>query len=102
MKVISVSEAGFLDELEEIIRERTVHPRPGSYIAGIMNDPKGIDKVLEKVGEETTEFIIAVKNGDPHRTVEESADLVFHFLLALRAAGIDMDAVIEELKKRKK
>ena len=70
--------------------------------AGLLTDTKGIDKVLEKIGEESTEFIIAVKNGIPERTVEEASDLIFHLLVALRAADIDLSDVMQELKKRRK
>ncbi len=58
--------------------------------------------MLEKVGEESTEFIIAVKNGMNERTIEEASDLIFHLLVALRAADIDLSDVIQELKKRRK
>jgi phosphoribosyl-ATP pyrophosphohydrolase len=58
--------------------------------------------VLEKVGEEATEFVIAVKNGSRDRTVAEAADLLFHLMVALRAAEIDLDQVMEELASRRK
>lgn len=97
-----MSDTDVLDELFTVINDRIVNPKPGSYITGLANDPKGIDKVLEKVGEETTEFIIAMKNGVPGRTVEEAADLQFHLLIALRIAGIDLSDLMAELKKRRK
>ena len=56
----------------------------------------------EKVGEESTEFIIAIKNGVPARTAEEAADLFFHILVALRAADVDLKDVIQELEPRRK
>ncbi len=96
-----MSETEVLDELFRIIDDRIVNPKPGSYVTGLVTDPKGIDKVLEKVGEETTEFIIAIKNGIPGRTVEEAADLQFHLLIALRVAGIDISDLMTELKKRR-
>jgi len=89
-------------ELWEIICERAAHPTPDSYTSRLLNDPKGIDKVLEKVGEESTEFILAVKNGVQERTVEEAADLLFHMLVALRAADVDLADVMAELKGRRK
>jgi phosphoribosyl-ATP pyrophosphohydrolase len=97
-----VSETEVLDELFRVIDDRIVNPEPGSYVSGLVTDPKGIDKVLEKVGEETTEFIIAMKNGIPGRTVEEAADLQFHLLIALRLAGIDLSDLMTELKKRRR
>lgn len=89
-------------ELWEIICERAAHPTESSYTSRLLRDEKGIDKVLEKVGEEATEFILAVKNGMPERTTEEAADLLFHILVALRAADIDLASVIAELEKRRK
>jgi len=89
-------------ELWEIICERAVHPTNSSYTSRLLRDEKGIDKVLEKVGEESTEFILAVKNGVPERTTEEAADLLFHILVALRAADVDLACVITELEKRRK
>ena len=89
-------------ELWAVICDRADHPSEASYTSRLLNDKKGIDKVLEKVGEEATEFILAVKNGKNERTVEESADLLFHLLVALRAAGVDLDDVMKELEKRRK
>jgi phosphoribosyl-ATP pyrophosphohydrolase len=89
-------------ELWELIGDRATHPVDGSYTCSLFSDKKGIDKVLEKVGEEATEFIIAVKNGTKERTAEEAADLLFHLLVALRASGTDLDAVVKELEHRRK
>jgi len=89
-------------ELWEVICERAEHPSENSYTSRLLRDKKGIDKVLEKVGEESTEFIIAVKNGVPQRTTEEAADLFFHILVALRAANVDLKDVIGELERRRK
>ncbi len=89
-------------ELWEVIGKRSESPDPNSYTSRLLNDKKGIDKVLEKVGEESTEFILAVKNGVNERTVEETADLLFHLLVALRGAGIDLADVMHELEHRRK
>ena len=89
-------------EIWEVIEDRARNPSPESYTSRLLTDRKGIDKVLEKVGEESTEFILAVKNGIPERTVEEASDLIFHFLVALQAAGIDLADVMEELRKRRR
>jgi phosphoribosyl-ATP pyrophosphohydrolase len=89
-------------ELWAVIRDRAEKPSPESYTSRLLTDRKGIDKVLEKVGEESTEFILAVKNGIPERTVEEATDLLFHYLVALQAAGIDLADVMKELEKRRK
>lgn len=89
-------------ELWAVICERADHPSEASYTSRLLADPKGIDKVLEKVGEESTEFILAVKNGKNERTVEETSDLLFHLLVALRAAGVELSDVMQELEKRRK
>lgn len=89
-------------ELWGVICERADTPNESSYTSRLLADKKGIDKVLEKVGEEATEFILAVKNGKNERTVEETADLLFHILVALRGAGVDLSDVMKELEKRRK
>jgi len=89
-------------ELWEVIGERAANPDENSYTSRLLRDKKGIDKVLEKVGEESTEFIIAVKNGIPERTTEEAADLLYHLLVALKGAGIELEDVLAELESRRK
>jgi phosphoribosyl-ATP pyrophosphohydrolase len=91
-----------LADLWEIINKRAAHPSGNSYTSRLLSDAKGIDKVLEKVGEESAEFIIAAKNNVPERTVEEASDLIYHLLVALRAADIDLADVMDELSKRRK
>ncbi len=89
-------------ELWSVICDRKENPKEGSYTTRLFTDEKGIDKVLEKVGEESTEFILAVKNGVPERTASEAADLLFHLLVALRASGVDLAEVLAELEHRRK
>ena len=89
-------------EIWNVINDRAEHPSEQSYTSRLLTDEKGIDRALEKVGEETTEFILAVKNGVPERTIEEAADLLFHLLVALRAAGVDLADVFLELEQRRK
>ncbi len=85
-----------------VIQERAKTPSLESYTSRLLNDDKGIDKILEKVGEESIEFIIAAKNGINERTVQEASDLIFHLLVALRAADIDLSDVMQELERRRK
>jgi phosphoribosyl-ATP pyrophosphohydrolase len=91
-----------ISEIWSVILERAEKPSEESYTSRLLTDGKGIDKVLEKVGEESTEFIIAAKNGVHERTIEEASDLIFHLLVALRAAGIDLTDVMQELERRRK
>jgi phosphoribosyl-ATP pyrophosphohydrolase len=97
-----MKESSVLPEIWDVIMDRLAHPREGSYVSRLATGEKGIDGILEKVGEEAVEFILAVKNGDPRATVSEAADLQFHLLLALAAAGIDADQVFAELKGRRR
>jgi phosphoribosyl-ATP pyrophosphohydrolase len=85
-----------------VIQERAKTPSLESYTSRLLNDDKGIDKILEKVGEESIEFIIAAKNGMNERTVQEASDLIYHLLVALCAADIDLSDVMQELERRRK
>jgi phosphoribosyl-ATP pyrophosphohydrolase len=91
-----------LPELWEVIQDRLAHPREGSYIARLAGGEKGMDGILEKVGEEAVEFILAVKNGDRRATVSEAADLQFHLLLALAASGNSLEELLTELARRRR
>lgn len=91
-----------LDELWQVITDRLANPKAGSYISGLVSGDKGTDRALEKVGEEATEFIIAIKNGDHQNIISEAADLQFHLLIALKANGVEFTEVLEELGRRRK
>jgi phosphoribosyl-ATP pyrophosphohydrolase len=90
-----------LDEVYNVIKDRKEHPKEGSYVASLYADKKGIDKVLEKIGEESTEVIIAAKNGGEKEIVSESADLVFHLMVMLAAKDIPFQKVRDELQRRR-
>lgn len=90
-----------LREIWEIIEERAETRPAGSYVASVLGHRKGMDKALEKLGEESVEYIIAAKNGVEEQTIEEAADLLFHFLLALKASEIPLDAVLDALAERR-
>ncbi len=94
------NEKNFLYELEDIIQERVSNPSSSSYVSTLFD--KGIDKIAQKVGEEATELVIASKNTDNKLFIEESADLLFHFLLILQKKGFKINDVITELKTRNK
>jgi phosphoribosyl-ATP pyrophosphohydrolase len=91
-----------LAALWDVIEDRAAHPSDASYVSRILRDSKGVDRALEKMGEESIEFLLAVKNGGQDRTVAEAADLLFHYLIALRAAGLTLEDVLVELEKRRK
>ncbi len=89
-----------LEELFQVIKERQEKRPPGSYTAKLFN--KGLDKMLEKLGEETTELIIEAKNRDREEVVEESADVLYHLLVILAEQGITPAEVFAELAERRK
>jgi phosphoribosyl-ATP pyrophosphohydrolase len=69
-----------------------------SYVAGLYD--KGLDTILKKIGEESTETIIAAKSGDKQQIVHETADLWFHCLVMLAQQNIDARLVLQELERR--
>jgi phosphoribosyl-ATP pyrophosphohydrolase len=62
---------------------------------------QGLDKILKKVGEESAEVIIAAKNGDSQALVAELADLFYHVLVLMNQSGISLEALEEELLRRR-
>jgi len=88
----------FLARLEGVIAQRAEEKPEASYTARLLE--KGISRVAQKVGEEGVEVALAgVKDGE-QKVVEESADLVFHLMVLLRARGIPLEAVVRELEGR--
>jgi phosphoribosyl-ATP pyrophosphohydrolase len=94
--------ADMLDEVYEVILDRKNNPKQGSYVASLYNDPKGLDRVLEKIGEESTELVIAAKNGGEKEIIGESADLFFHVMILLAAKDIPLDKIRAEFEKRRR
>lgn len=97
--VVYESESDFtLDGLYELIEGRKTEPKEGSYTTYLFE--KGIDKILKKVGEESTEVIVAGKGGDKKETIYEIADLIYHLTVLAVEMGISLDDVIAELASR--
>lgn len=90
---------GLLTELYELIESRERDRPAGSYTTYLFD--KGLDKILKKVGEESTETIIAAKNDDRKLFVAEVSDLVYHLLVLLVARGVSLDEVRAELSQRR-
>ena len=87
-----------LRALYELIQGRKSEPKEGSYTTYLFE--KGLDKILKKVGEESTEVIVAAKGGDKGETVYEIADLVYHVFVLMAEAGITPEEVLRELAGR--
>ncbi len=88
-----------LDELYEVIVGRRENPVEGSYTNYLFD--KGLDKILKKMGEETTEVVIAAKNGSHGEIVYEMADLLYHLSVLMVAQGITWQELDDELKRRR-
>lgn len=87
-----------LDALAKLIEGRKLEKKEGSYTTYLFE--KGIDKILKKVGEESTEVIIAAKADDKKETVYEIADLTYHVLVLMVEMGISIDDIKKELAGR--
>ena len=84
--------------LMELIRGRKTEGKEGSYTTYLFE--KGLDKILKKVGEESTEVIIAAKAEDKKETIYEIADLAYHIMVLMVEAGISLEDITEELASR--
>ncbi|MBI2919297.1 MAG: bifunctional phosphoribosyl-AMP cyclohydrolase/phosphoribosyl-ATP diphosphatase HisIE [Chloroflexi bacterium] len=89
-----------LQELWQVILERRRTMPEGSYTASVLKG--GVDRAGQKVIEEAGEAVIAAKNADPQAIASEMADLWFHSLLLLAAAGVPPQAVCQELERRRR
>ena len=84
--------------LFQLIRGRKEEKKEGSYTTYLFE--KGLDKILKKVGEESTEVIIAAKAQDKAETIYEIADLAYHVMVLMIEAGIDLEDIHRELSSR--
>ena len=91
---------GFLTALEDVIRERRENAPENSYVASLFS--KGINKIAQKVGEEAVELVIESKDDSEELFLNESADLLFHYLILLQAKGYALSDVVDILKQRHK
>jgi phosphoribosyl-ATP pyrophosphohydrolase len=87
-----------INELFKIIEDRKANPTNDSYTAKLLAD--GEDRILQKIGEEAVELILAAKGQGNQRLVEETADLFYHVLVILAAKGIMLEDVEYELRIR--
>ena len=90
---------GFLSELESIIKSRKENLEDeNSYVASLFR--KGINKIAQKVGEEAVEVVIEAKDDNEELFLNESADLLFHYLILLQAKGYTLNDIVGVLKSR--
>ncbi len=92
-------EYGFLSQLEKVITDRKSNiDDDKSYVASLFKS--GINKIAQKVGEEAIEVVIEAKDDNDELFVNESADLLFHYLILLQAKGFTLDDIALVLSKR--
>ncbi len=86
-----------LEELAAVLESRKSESPDTSYVASLYARP---DKMLEKIGEEAVETIIAAKNNDREQVIRETADLWFHSMVMLAQKGLSPEDVLAELARR--
>lgn len=94
----NTSNFGFLSVLEKIITNRKKSKPKGSYVATLFDS--GINKIAQKVGEEAIEVVIEAKDDNEALFLNESADLLFHYLILLQAKEFVLEDVVRILEKR--
>jgi phosphoribosyl-ATP pyrophosphohydrolase/phosphoribosyl-AMP cyclohydrolase len=90
----------FLNKLEQIIADRKKADPSSSYVASLF--AKGINKIAQKVGEEAVELVIEAKDNNEQLFLDESADLLFHYLILLQSKGYQLTDVVKVLAQRHK
>jgi phosphoribosyl-ATP pyrophosphohydrolase len=96
----SSTETDVLRDLFATIESRKADLPEGSYTASLFTHEKGENAVLEKLGEESTELILAAKDDDAEELAYESADFVYHLLVLLSMKGMDVEDLLTELEGR--
>ena len=90
----------FLNQLEQVIAQRKLAAPDTSYVASLF--AKGVNKIAQKVGEEAVEMVIESKDNNDLLFLDESADLLFHYLILLQAKGFELKDVVKVLEQRHK
>lgn len=96
-----MSDDDVLDDVFAVIEDRKETLPEDSYTASLFTHEKGENAVLEKLGEETTELILAAKDDDRAELAHESADIVYHLLVLLSMKEMDLSDLRSELENRR-
>ncbi len=94
----AVNNEQVLFKLYNTVKDRYASPKEGAYTTYLFD--KGLDKILKKVGEESSEVIIASKNEDETETIYEISDLVYHLMVLMVNQGVEFSSILKELQKR--
>ena len=93
--------AAVLDDLFAVIERRKETLPEDSYTASLFTHERGANAALEKVGEETTEFVLAAKDQNREQLAHEAADVVYHLLVVLAMQEMSVEDLREELRDRR-
>jgi phosphoribosyl-ATP pyrophosphohydrolase/phosphoribosyl-AMP cyclohydrolase len=93
-------DARMLERVFEVIKERIRNPSQKSYVSRLTAE--GEDAVLQKIGEEATEIVLAAKASNAKEVTHEAADEIFHIMVLLAQKGIPINSIFEELERRHK
>lgn len=93
-------DAKLVERIFEVIKERILNPTEKSYVSRLT--AKGENAVLQKIGEETVEIILAAKGDNANEVTHEAADLLFHIMVLFAQKGYIFNSIFEELKQRHK
>lgn len=91
--------ADTLSQVYSVIRDRKANPKPGSYTNHLFEG--GDNKILQKIGEEAVEVVMACKDDEPDEIAGEVADLLYHTLVAIAHHDVDLKAVYRKLQSRR-
>ncbi|MDD2440095.1 MAG: phosphoribosyl-ATP diphosphatase [Methanosarcinaceae archaeon] len=94
------ADLSILNQVYDIILDRKANYDENSYVCKLLNHRKGVNKILEKVGEEAFETVLAVRNEDHDEIVYEASDLLFHLLVLLAANDVSLEEIAAELNSR--
>ena len=98
---MSDADSDVLRELFEVIESRKTELPADSYTTRLFTHEKGENYVLEKLGEETTELLLAAKDDDREELAAEAADCVYHLLVLLSMKGVELSDLLAELESRR-
>jgi len=93
-------DAKIVERIFEVVKERIQNPSEKSYVSRLT--AKGEDAVLQKIGEEAVEIVLAAKEDNPKEITHEAADVLFHILVLFAQKGIKLTSIFEELERRHK
>ena len=88
-----------LEEIYAVVLDRAHHPVSGSYTNYLLD--RGLDKIVQKFGEQAVQVIVAAKNGHTSDIVIKSADLIYHLIVLFAVTSIPLEDLLAELRRRR-